>query len=225
MLRCRKIILYHLGSRFQLQKDVLQLEAAMHFSTATYISSVLSLFALQSTALAPPTSNSPRDTTHSTTSNRACHQGTYSSFTTCKINCGTGTSAGNCTKITSMLVKDSPPYDCTCPGDEFAILNNDQSQTQLSKSQPPLRKVHPRWLSAQNLQLQARTAQQQHQQWFVEKAFDQPRAMPRKPCKRGYHKNIDTCMANCGGVSGNCINYQHVDGGHAVACQCKPGDL
>ena len=41
-----------------------------------------------------------------------------------------------------------------------------------------------------------------------------------KPCKRGYHKNMDICMANCGETSGNCIV---VDGGSAVACQCKPG--
>ena len=197
----------------------------MHFSTATYLCSVFSVFAIYPTALASPTPSSPQDITYRTSSNRACHHGTYNSHSTCTINCGTGKSAGNCTKVISMLVNDSPPYDCTCPGDDTAILNNDQSQSQLSKIQPHLRKPHPRWLSAQNLQLQARVAQQQHQNWFVEKALEQSRPARETPCKRGYHKNMDICMANCGTRSGNCISFQHVDGGKAVACQCKPGEL
>lgn len=201
----------------------------MHFSTATYLSSVLSFFALQTTVLASPTSTSPQDAaTYSTTSTRACHHGTYNSFSLCRINCGTGAAAGNCTKITSMLVKDSPPFDCTCPDDDLAPLNNDQTQTQLSQSPSlPRRrsKSHPRWLSAQKMQLEARAAQEQHQKWFAEKALKKPRAVPDTPCKRGYHANMDICMANCGGKSGNCISFQHADGGHAVACQCKPGEL
>ena len=221
----------------------------MHFSTTTYLLSIFSLLNALPPTLASPASHSPKAITHRTTSDRACYRGAYGSLSLCKSNCGSGSSAGNCTEITTMLIKDSPPYDCSCPGDDTALINNDQSRSH-PRVQPPTypRKRYPRSgtarararalalaqtqartqplksrdLTAQELRFQAKAAQQQHQEWFVEKALEQPKPLPATPCKRGYHKTMDMCMANCGKRSGNCIS---VDGGNAVACQCKPGEL
>lgn len=214
----------------------------MHFSTPAYL---LSLFVLPL-----PLSASPTPGPWASPSKTTCRRGIYNSLDLCTANCGIGASAGNCSRITTELIHDARPYDCTCPGDSTPDIIDVPTAHTSHKSSPapssshvssasepqPTAKLRPRSLADKitseifRVKSKVKDLKEKHRDEFLsdnqpptpKSLFALPQQMPL--CKRGYYPSVERCMANCGMRSGRCVDVG--DGGlGVVACMCKTGEL